>query len=71
MTPYLKDLLERIVRTFIVTFLGVALAAAPDGGISLELAQQAALAGTAAVGTLVLGILSKPVGNTNSAGVLT
>lgn len=70
MSPYVKDLLERIVRTFLVVFLGAALAAAPDGGISLEAVQAAALAGVAAVGTLILGILSKPIGNTESAGIV-
>jgi hypothetical protein len=71
MSTYQKDLLERVVRTFLAVFLGAALAAAPDGGITLDIAQQAAMAGLAAVLTLILGIVSKPVGDTDSAGVLT
>jgi hypothetical protein len=70
MSPYVKDLLERVVRTFLAVFLGVALAAAPDGGITLEIAQQAALAGVAAVMTLILGVLTKPVGNADTASVI-
>jgi hypothetical protein len=70
MSDYTKDLLERIIRTFLVTFLGAVLAAAPSGGISLAAVQAAALAGIAAVGSLILGLLSKPIGDTESASIL-
>jgi hypothetical protein len=71
MSPYVKNLLERIVRTFVAVFLGAALAAAPDGGITLDIAQQAALAGVAAVATLILGIVSKPIGDPGSPAMFT
>jgi hypothetical protein len=59
MSQYIKDLLERIVATFVVAFLGAALVAAPDGGVSIDASQAALLAGVAAVGSLIKGIAAK------------
>lgn len=59
MTAFAKDLIERVVATFVVAFLGAALVAAPDGGVSIEFTEAAALAGLAAVGSLIKGIAAK------------
>lgn len=69
MTSYVKDLLERIVATFVVAYLGVALTAAPDGGISVSGSQAALVAGVAAVGSLIKGIAAKHLGNADTASL--
>jgi drug/metabolite transporter (DMT)-like permease len=59
MSQYAKDLLERIVATFVVAFIGALVVAAPDGGVSIDAAQAAALAGVAAVASLIKGVAAK------------
>jgi hypothetical protein len=71
MTTYIKDLLERIVATFVVAYLGVALTAAPDGGVSVSGSQAALVAGLAAAGSLVKGVLAKYLGSNSDTASLT
>lgn len=64
---YARDLAERIVATFLVAFLGVAVAAGPGDMFSATFWETAAAAGLAAVGSLVKGVLGRAVGPKNSA----
>lgn len=58
MSQYVKDLLERVISTFLMAFLTVALVSAPDGGVSVEFSEQALIAGIAAVLSLVKGLVA-------------
>ena len=62
MSPYIKDLLQRIVFTFAFTFLSVFTIT------DLGTANGAAVAGGAAVLSLVKSWLAKHVGDPNTAG---
>lgn len=64
---YAKDLAERVVATFVVTVLGVILAAGPGDMFNVTLLQAAATAGLAAVGSLLKGLAARYVGDRNSA----
>lgn len=64
---YAKDLLERVVWTFLVAVGSFAVVAGPAGWLELSTWQAAATAGAAAVGTLVKGLLARYVGSHNSA----
>lgn len=66
-TTYARDLAERIVATFLVAFLGVAVAAGPGDMFSATFWETAAAAGLAAVGSLVKGLIGRAVGPKNSA----
>jgi hypothetical protein len=69
MSPYSKDVLERMIRTFIQGALAAALA---DGALQVSLsgAQQAGIAGLTALLSLLMSLLGKPMGDPNSASVL-
>jgi hypothetical protein len=69
MTTYLKDLLERVVATFVMAYLGVALSSAPDGGLSIKASDAALIAGIAAVGSLIKGIAAKRLGTPDTASL--
>lgn len=63
---YIKDVAERVVRTFGVAFLTALL----TGGVfDLSTTKAAALSGLTAVGTFLLALLTKPVGNSDTASV--
>ncbi|AWN05130.1 holin [Streptomyces phage Vorvolakos] len=62
MTPYLKDLAERVAATFIVTFLSVFVIT------DISTARDAAIAGGAAAAKLLIGLLAKKFGDPDSAG---
>lgn len=62
MTPYLKDLAERVAATFIVTFLSVFVIT------DSSTARDAAIAGGAAAAKLLIGLLAKKFGDPDSAG---
>lgn len=64
---YLLDLGERILFTFLAAFVSV-LVADGLGTVNLTLLKAAALAGLAAVATLVKGLVAKYVNNPDSAG---
>jgi len=66
---FLLDALERTLRGFLVSFLAVMTASATlDLGISL--AKTAAVAGLHGGGVVLLALLTKGVGGTNSASVI-
>lgn len=62
MSPYLRDLGQRVVFTFAFTFLSMFTLA------DLGTAKEAAVAGGAAVLMLIKGWLAKQVGDPNTAG---
>lgn len=64
---YARDLIERILATFVVAFIGVAVAAGPADMFSASFWESAAAAGVAAAGSLLKGLFAKAVGDKNSA----
>ena len=62
MSPYLRDLLQRMVFSFTFTFLSVFTLA------DLSTAHEAAIAGGVAVLSLVKSWLAKHIGDPNTAG---
>jgi hypothetical protein len=70
MSVYMKDLLERVVWTFLTAAGGVAVAAGPAHWMEVGVWQGAAIAGLAAAGSLVKGILARGVGNRDSASTV-
>lgn len=71
-TRYIRDLIERVVMSFLTAFLGTLVA----GGWfdvahvrDLSAVQAAALAGIAAVLSLIKGIIAQWVSNRNSASL--
>lgn len=79
MSNYTGDLIERVGRTAITTFLMTYLAGVgplSDNAVLADLAnadvlQRAAVAALMATGTLILGLLTKGVGSSDSASVIT
>lgn len=67
---YVRDLLERVVWTFLVAAGGVALAAGPGGMFDLSFWEGAGTAGLAAVGSLLKGLVARVVGTKNSASTV-
>lgn len=71
----LKDIAERVVRTFVAAFLALylptILGASTLGGLwNAGVADQAAAAGVAAVVTLVIGLLGVQVNGSDDASML-
>jgi hypothetical protein len=64
---YARDLVERIVWTFLVAAGGVALAAGPGDMFSASFWETVGVAGIAAVGSLLKGLVAKVIGQRNSA----
>lgn len=62
MSPYIKDLAERVLATFVVTFLSVFVIT------DISTARDAAIAGGAAALKLLVGLLAKRFGNQDKAG---
>jgi len=63
---YIKDLVERIIATFVVAFVPIYLAA-PD---SKATAWSAGLAGIAAALSFIKGVAAKFLGNTDTASLV-
>ncbi len=63
MSPYFKDLLERVGATFAFTFLSV------FSFSDISTSDDAAIAGAAAVASLLKGWLGKYVGSEDTAGL--
>ncbi|WTC56835.1 hypothetical protein OH715_16815 [Streptomyces cellulosae] len=64
---YARDLVERIVWTFLAAAGAVALAAGPADMFSASFWETVGAAGIAAVGSLVKGLVAKFIGKRNSA----
>lgn len=67
---YVKDLVERVIWTFLAAAGGVAVAAGPADMLSASFWQTVGTAGVVAVGTLVKGLLARFVGEKNSASTV-
>jgi hypothetical protein len=68
-SQYLKDLVERVVTTFVAAFVSVLVATGPMNLGDLSVWQSAAAAGGAAVVSLLKGFLAKNVGDRNTASL--
>lgn len=66
-STYARDLVERIIWTFLGAAAAVALAAGPGDMLSASFWETVATAGIAAVVTLVKGLVARVVGARNSA----
>lgn len=66
---YVKDLVERVLATFVVAAAGVALAAGPGDMFSASFWETVGAAGIAAAGSLLKGLFAKAVGEGNSASL--
>lgn len=64
---FARDLVERVLATFIVAAAGVALAAGPGDMFSASFWETVAAAGIAAAGSLLKGLIARFVGGRNSA----
>jgi hypothetical protein len=64
---YARDLVERVLATFVVAFGAVAAAAGPADMFSASFWESAAVAGLAAAGSIVKGLVARVVGNRDSA----
>lgn len=64
---YARDLIERVIWTFLGAAAAVALAGGPADMLSVSFWQGAGTAGLAAVVTLVKGLAARLVGQRNSA----
>ncbi len=70
MSVYMKDLIERVVWTFLMAAAGVAVAAGPANWMDVGVWKGAAIAGLAAAGSLLKGVLARHVGNRDSASTV-
>ena len=68
MSPYFRDLLERVVSTFAAGALAVLVTNVADL-TNIGLWKGAAVAGAAAVVSLLKGVLAKSTGDPESAGL--
>jgi divalent metal cation (Fe/Co/Zn/Cd) transporter len=69
-TTYAKDLLERIVWTFLFAAGSVAVLAGPGDLFSASFWETTLAAGVAAVGSLVKGLVARYLGTKNSASTV-
>ena len=68
---FLRDLVERVISTYVQTFLGLLLASgfAVDGVVDLSLVVKAAVAALPAALSLVKGLVARSVGDKESASL--
>lgn len=64
---YVRDLVERVVWTFLIAAGGVAMAAGPGDMFNVTFWETVGAAGMAAVGSLLKGLIARFVGAKNSA----
>lgn len=64
---YVRDLVERVLWTFLAAAGAVALAAGPGDMFSASFWETVGAAGIAAVGSLLKGLVAKVIGQRNSA----
>lgn len=72
MTVFVRDLIERVLATFLVTFLGALITSGwfdLHGITDVSILGKAALAGVAAVLSLAKGLAAKYVGDSDSASL--
>lgn len=68
---YIRDLTERALRTYVQTFIGLLMAAgfAADGTIDLSVLGTAAVSAIPAVLSLIMSLLARSVGDSESASL--
>lgn len=66
-TTYAKDIAERVTATFVVSAGGVAVAAGPADMFHASFWQTMGVAGIAAAGSLIKGMVARALGDKNSA----
>ncbi|MGW3428870.1 hypothetical protein ACWDHW_13080 [Streptomyces melanosporofaciens] len=64
---YTRDLVERVLATFVVASAGVAIAAGPADMFHASFWESVGAGGLAAAGSLVKGMLARAFGDKNSA----
>lgn len=69
-TSFWRDVAERMLRGAITGFLTIFLVFDPLTGVDVGLWQAAAYGGLHGAGTVLLGLLTRPVGSDASASVL-
>ncbi|MDJ0460572.1 hypothetical protein [Streptomyces sp. H27-C3] len=69
-TTYAKDLAERVIWTGLTAAAGVALAAGPASMFSATFWETVGVAGIAASGSLLKGMLARAFGDKNSASTV-
>lgn len=69
MNNFSTDLTERVLTTFLSTFIPALLAAGPVNLVDLSVWQSAAIAGGAATVSLLKGIMASGFGNRSSASL--
>jgi hypothetical protein len=66
---YYRDLTERVVATFLGTFVAALASSGPANVVDLSVWQSAGLAGMGAVAALVKGTVARAIGSSDSASV--
>jgi hypothetical protein len=69
MSTYVKDLLERVVVTFLEAFVAALVLSVAVSGLNIENVEAAGLAAIAAVIALVKGLIAKPINNADTASL--
>ena len=69
MNHYLKDLAERVTATFLATLSGLALAAQPFDILSFDWGTSLTVSASAAVLSLLKGVVARMTGPTDGAGL--
>lgn len=67
MSPFLKDLIERAIKTFVQAFLATIVA---GSGLDIDTGKKALVAGAAAALSVISSVLSSRFGAKNSASLL-
>lgn len=67
---YARDLVERVLATFVATVGALLVAAGPADLLTLDFWKATAVAGVAAVLSLVKGLAARALGNKNSASTV-
>lgn len=67
---FARDLIERVLATFVVAAAGVALAAGPGDMFSASFWETVGTAGIAAAGSLLKGLIARFIGARNSASAV-
>lgn len=69
MSEYVKDLFERVISTFLATLSGLALAAQPFDILSFDWPTALTVSASAALLSLLKGVVARGTGPTDGAGL--
>ncbi|MFF1400932.1 hypothetical protein ACFVZD_45340 [Streptomyces sp. NPDC058287] len=67
---YVRDIVERVIATFVMTAASLLVTAGPADMFNLSFWQGVGVSGLAAVASLVKGIVARTVGEKNSASIV-